>query len=98
MHKSLTFIILSFFVSDAMASSAINIPQAQVMVVANPDATNNAMVSTNPDLSYQMMSNQTGVGTELILLKAKAAGQTDSTVTTGGMIQSDVTSNSNSNP
>jgi len=68
--------------------------QPTVMVIMTPNAADNS-VGTNPDLSYQMLSNQAPVNTELLLLQAEQQGEINNTVTAGGMVQVDGISTSN---
>ncbi len=96
--RKLILLTLSLCTSYAMATSQMQVPQAQVMMIMNPGASvgpDTGTVGTNPDLSYEMMSNQSGVGKELYLLQAKEAGEINNPITTGGLLQTNITTNAN---
>lgn len=90
-------LITSLVLLSQAVHADITTTQAQGIMVVNPDSSNATVIQTNPDLSYQMMGNQAGVGRELILLKAKAEGETNSVVTAGGELQVNGTANSDQN-
>ena len=74
-------------------------PQFKTMVIVSPDASSSTnsgnVIGTDPDLSYQLLNNEHGVGTELTVLKAQQAGDL-SPVTVGGMIEADGTASQRS--
>jgi hypothetical protein len=74
-------------------------PEFKTMVIVSPatppGANSGNVIGTNPDLSYQLLNNEHGVGTELTILKAQQAG-TLSPVTLGGMIEADGTASQQS--
>ena len=77
-------------VNSQLASLQAQVNQLQSQVNAN-GANNNMMagvIGINPALSWEMMSNQGGVGKELNILKARQAGNM-ATVTVGGEFQGD---------
>lgn len=92
--KRLTLCLISCWAINTYAESLIQ-PQVKTMAIFSPDEVgasgSGPVVTTNPDLSYQLLSNERGVGSELIILKAKQAGQVTSPVVAGGMIQTDAT-------
>ena len=91
-------IILSLLCSSCWAETQIQ-PQFKTMVIISPSAPPGAnasnVIGTDPDLSYQLLNNEHGVGSELTILKAQQAGNL-SPVTVGGMIEADGTASQQS--
>lgn len=76
--------------SSAWAGTEIQ-PQVKGMLIFTPGAlenSNTSVIGTDPDLSYQLLNNEHGVGTELTILQAEAAGHLHP-VTAGGLIEVD---------
>lgn len=92
-------LMLFCFMGFAYAETTQMQPQFKTMVIISPSvppgANSGNVVGTDPDLSYQLLNNEHGVGSELTILKAQQAG-TLSPVTVGGMIEADGTASQQS--
>ena len=93
-------LLLPLMCSACWAQSQTQIqPQFKTMVIISPSvppsASSSNVVGTDPDLSYQLLNNEHGVGSELTILKAQQAGDL-SPVTIGGMIEADGTASQQS--
>src|SRR6185437_14431319 len=56
------------------------------------------VLSLNANLSQQMMSNQSGVGREMYLLKARQMGMPNQSLTLGGRLEADALYQHTNNP
>lgn len=75
-------------INAQLASLQAQVNQLQAQMNASQNFTGFGNVGVSPTLSWQMMSNQSGVGKELNLLNARNAGL--SSLTLGGFFESDL--------